>query len=76
MSEHFGHINEVSLMEVLIKKDFSVLWGITKDDILICKDCEFRYMCTDCRAHIQDKNNVTSKPINCEYDPYTALWRK
>ena len=48
--------------------------SINKDLIDVCKDCEFRYICTDCRAYIQDKNNIYSKPAKCNYDPYNAEW--
>ena len=38
------------------------------------KDCEFRYICTDCRVFIQEDANILSKPLKCNYNPYTALW--
>ncbi len=50
------------------------LWGIRKDDIDVCKDCEFRYMCTDCRAFIKDPENIYSQPAKCPYNPYIAKW--
>lgn len=70
----YGNINEISIKEVLKRADFKKLWGINKDQIEVCKDCEFRYICTDCRAFIQDKNNIYSKPLKCGYNPYTAEW--
>ena len=42
--------------------------------IHVCKDCEFRYICTDCRAYIEDPNDILSKPLKCGYNPYTAEW--
>jgi hypothetical protein len=40
----------------------------------VCKDCEFRYICTDCRAYLEDPYNEYSKPLKCGYDPYTGEW--
>jgi SPASM domain peptide maturase of grasp-with-spasm system len=70
----FGNIETSNLIEVLNNEDFKMLWRIKKDDIEICKDCEYRYICTDCRVFIQDSKNLFSKPSKCSYDPYTATW--
>jgi SPASM domain peptide maturase of grasp-with-spasm system len=72
MHQSFGNIKDTSLKEALLKKGFKDLWTITKDQIEGCKDCEFRYICTDCRAYIKDPKNIYSKPVKCQYDPYTA----
>jgi len=40
----------------------------------VCKDCEFRYVCTDCRAYRADAEDLYSKRARCSYDPYTATW--
>lgn len=72
--EHFGHINSNSLTETVLNKKFTKLWNIKKDDIKVCKDCEFRYICTDCRVNLSDKNDIYSKPAKCSYNPYTTKW--
>ncbi len=46
---------------------------ITKDNIEVCRDCEYRYICHDCRVFTQ-KNNLFSKPSKCTYDPYSCIW--
>jgi len=71
----FGNARQVSLHSALAHRDFAALWSINKDQIDICKDCEFRYVCTDCRAYLQDPSDLYSKPSKCGYDPYTAEWR-
>jgi SPASM domain peptide maturase of grasp-with-spasm system len=71
----FGNAREVSLHAALAHRDFAALWSINKDQIDVCKDCEFRYVCVDCRAYIQDGRDLYSKPSKCAYDPYTAEWR-
>ncbi len=49
---------------------------IKKDEIEVCKDCEYRYFCTDCRAYKEDPDNIYSKPLKCGYDPYTGKWEE
>jgi len=41
----------------------------------VCQDCEFRHICTDCRAFIKDSNNIYSQPAKCGYNPYIAKWQ-
>lgn len=74
MQQSFGHIANTSLQQALACNGFKKLWSISKDDIEGCKDCEFRYICTDCRAYTVDENNQYSKPAKCRYNPYTAEW--
>ena len=81
MSQSFGNIKDMTLEEALNQKDFKKYWNLTKDHIEICKDCEFRYICTDCRAytertHTNTEGLDTSKPLKCGYDPYTGEWQE
>lgn len=74
MSEHYGNIKETSLISVVEKAQFKKYWNLNKDKISICKDCEFRYICTDCRAYIENPDDIYSKPLKCGYSPYTNKW--
>jgi len=74
MPESFGNIKDTTLQEALNHPDFKKYWNHKKDDIEVCKDCEFRYICTDCRAYLEDPLNEYSKPLKCGYDPYTGEW--
>jgi SPASM domain peptide maturase of grasp-with-spasm system len=74
MSKSYGNIKDTSLAEAIEKPGFKDLWFINKDKIDVCKDCEFRHMCTDCRAFIKDQNNIYSQPAKCPYNPYIAKW--
>jgi radical SAM protein with 4Fe4S-binding SPASM domain len=49
-------------------------YNIAKDQIEVCKDCEFRYICHDCRAYLSP-DKINAKPKYCNYDPYTATWQ-
>ena len=47
---------------------------INKDLINVCKDCEFRYVCNDCRAYTDNNKIHNSRPSKCTYNPYIAKW--
>lgn len=74
MSESFGNIRDNTLAEAIEKPGFKKYWDINKDKIHVCKDCEYRYICTDCRAYVEDPEDILSKPLKCGYNPYTGEW--
>lgn len=81
MPQSFGNIKDITLEETLSHPDFKKYWNLTKDSIEVCKDCEFRYICTDCRAYTEKTHTNfegldISKPLKCGYDPYTGEWEE
>ncbi|GEN76402.1 hypothetical protein CHA01nite_21420 [Chryseobacterium hagamense] len=81
MPQSFGHITDTTLEEALAHPDFKKYWNLTKDKIEVCKDCEFRYICTDCRAYTERTHTDAggldvSKPLKCGYNPYTGEWQE
>jgi len=81
MPQSFGNIKNIPLEKGLNHRDLKKYWNLSKDKIQICKDCEFRYICTDCRAfteqtHINNEGLDISKPLKCGYNPYTAKWEE
>ena len=77
LPDKFGKIGEKRISEV-IKKPTGIkrLWNMTKDEIEVCKDCEFRYICTDCRAYTVFPEVNNSKPSKCRYNPYSGKWEE
>lgn len=73
MPVSYGNIRHQSLKTVVGNLDFTSPWHISKDQIETCKVCEFRYICTDCRAFTKGGEQYT-KPLKCNYNPYTAEW--
>ena len=71
----FGNASRTPLHAALEDPRFRDAWGVTKDQVHVCRDCEFRYVCTDCRAHVAPAAEGHGKPARCAYDPYTATWR-
>ncbi|WP_375560603.1 grasp-with-spasm system SPASM domain peptide maturase [Bernardetia sp. OM2101] len=75
MEKSFGHISQIDFKNLINSNSFRKVWSITKDEIDICKECEFRYICMDCRAYKSEKNQY-SKPTKCNYNPYTTQWEE
>lgn len=76
MAKSYGNIKDTTLQEAIDKPGFKDMWYINKDQVSVCKDCEFRYICTDCRAYIENPEDIYSKPLKCGYNPYTAEWEE
>ncbi|KXH84615.1 grasp-with-spasm system SPASM domain peptide maturase [Chryseobacterium kwangjuense] len=74
MKKNFGNIRTTSLQEAVDHPEFKKYWNITKDQIVKCKDCEFRHICTDCRAYTDHPYDIYSAPLKCGYNPYTCEW--
>ncbi len=74
MSNSYGNVKYNDIATITQTSEFQEVWKVNKDLIQICSDCEFRYICQDCRAYLKDSNNKLSKPLKCSYDPYEAKW--
>lgn len=69
-----GFGKDLARIREIVRTDaFQRTWTLRKDDISICRDCEFRYVCTDCRAYLESDVSL-AKPSRCRYDPYTGTW--
>jgi len=75
MKNTYGDIFHDSILEISQSKEFIKYWGLNKDMVETCKVCEYRYVCTDCRAYIEEPNNILSKPLKCGYNPFTNEWK-
>lgn len=68
-SRSIGNVRSQLLSAVLRSDQLLQAWGLSKDLIDTCRDCEFRYACFDCRARA---SSPLGKPRDCSYDPYTG----
>ncbi len=66
----FGNVNTKSLLSVISNQTFQEYWDISKDNIEVCKDCEFRYVCNDGRIPLKRDNKMYYFAESCTYDPY------
>ncbi len=78
MAKAYGNINDpdLNIEKIVNSEEFQAVWHINKDKINVCKDCEFRHVCTDCRAYIENPEDILSKPLKCGYNPYTCEWEE
>jgi radical SAM protein with 4Fe4S-binding SPASM domain len=70
-----GKIGQDKILDMIISGSFDEYWKLTKDKIGVCKDCEFRYACPDCReskTYTGKENFNAVKPGYCNYDPYSG----
>ena len=71
-------LKDQELDEILQSPKLNETWELTKDKVLVCKDCEYRYACFDCRPLAADSNygmNYSNAPApRCTYNPYTGEW--
>jgi len=77
--ESFGNINNLSdatqLKELVATPAFQQYWFVRKDECDVCKDCEFRYMCTDNRLPHQRTDGSWYHKQECNYNPYISKWK-
>lgn len=70
------NIKELSVNEILENYLKPKFWSISKDYVDECKDCEYRYVCKDCRPMNEENKNILSKGRNCMYNPYKGKWNR
>lgn len=49
-------------------------WRFTKDQVDVCRDCEFRYGCPNPQRGTVSQLSVS--PRNCNYSPETGVWKQ
>ena len=57
------------------------IWHSTKDGVVVCRDCEYRYVCFDCRplsegAAAGNASYLDAPYPRCTYNPYTGEWKQ
>lgn len=72
-----GNIHKETVRDMIYEERFKHYWGAHKDSIEVCKDCEYRYNCNDCRLDsFNSTEDLRLKPVFCCYDPYTGKGNK
>ncbi|MCO5167152.1 MAG: PqqD family peptide modification chaperone [Planctomycetes bacterium] len=53
------------------------VWSITLEECRVCRDCEFRYACFDCRfSTYRATGDLYAKPPGCTYDPHAGRYEE
>ncbi len=76
LATSFGNVQQNRLSEIVIKESFTKIWNVNKNQINVCKDCEYRNICSDCRGFLDENRLYNDKPLKCTYDPYNNVWRE
>lgn len=72
-----GNILTTDLNNFLVSDILKKYWYLPKDEIDVCKDCEYRYACKDCRPLGEAiDGNFLGKFSRCTYNPYKGVWEK
>jgi radical SAM protein with 4Fe4S-binding SPASM domain len=72
-----GNIKNQTIAELIDMGAFDQYWEISKDEIEICKECEYRYSCNiDCRVMAsKETGGLYSKNPRCKYNPTIGEWK-
>ncbi|MCI0470923.1 MAG: SPASM domain-containing protein [Candidatus Aminicenantes bacterium] len=74
--EILGNIKKNNIKDMVFSKKFDKSWELTKEQFEVCRDCEYRYVCPDCRVKtLKETGSIYSKTSYCTYDPGTGEWR-
>lgn len=73
-----GNVGKESLSTAL-ESGVRNIWQLTKDDVLVCQDCQYRYVCFDCRplseGAASGNGKYASAPYpRCTHNPYEDCW--
>jgi len=70
-----GNVRDKPLKEIMENKEAARYWHLSKDGINICRDCEYRYCCFDCRPlAMNERSRLTLRGEYCTYNPYAGVW--
>lgn len=73
----YGNLTVNSVKDILCSPSLRENWFLDFSKVDVCKDCEFRFACKDCRSlGMSSCNNIKSKNPRCLYNPYTGTWEK
>jgi hypothetical protein len=72
--EKLEKIEKINTIKILQDKEFTRYWYSIKEETLVCKDCEFRNLCSDNRIPKLNEDNKWYHENECEYNPYISKW--
>ncbi|MEZ5050097.1 MAG: SPASM domain-containing protein, partial [Saprospiraceae bacterium] len=68
-----GNLFNDKIEEILSNEKVKEFWKVTKDDVFICDNCEYRYMCFD-EGELVRINAKYKKKVECPYNPFISKW--
>ncbi|WP_449401390.1 grasp-with-spasm system SPASM domain peptide maturase [Chryseobacterium wanjuense] len=73
-ADTYGNFKDRRIADLIEDKAFIRKWFVNNDNIEVCKDCQFRYICMD-NSDIEFNGSSWEKVNQCPFDPYTNEWR-
>lgn len=70
----FGNVKVCDIEPIISTPEFQKLWFVNKEQMDICKDCEFRHICVDSREPLQRNDETWYFQQECNYNPYICKW--
>lgn len=75
-NEICGNIKNNTIDEIIYTK-LSNYWSYNFSNIEICKDCEYRFACKDCRPIAMARTGTLNSHTEfCRYNPYLGEWNE
>lgn len=72
----YGNVLYDSLADILMTPLVQECWNLSLNKIPICKECEFRFACKDCRPLAYGVcGNIFEKNPRCKYNPFKGIWK-
>jgi radical SAM protein with 4Fe4S-binding SPASM domain len=69
-----GNVRTEPLAQI-VRRGLKRYWDLSLDHIEVCRDCEYRYACQDCRpVAYGPTGSLTARSLYCCYDPYRGEW--
>ncbi len=75
--EIIANLHSDNFWEIVEKENLSSYWDMSRENVEICKDCEYRFFCRDCRPlekSTSKSNKLNQRTSYCLYNPYTGEW--
>ena len=73
----FGHAGLEPLRNIFRERRHEKYWRMTKNDVVGCSACEFRFACADCAAvDLAKRRQPALHAAVCSYDPARGAWRE
>jgi radical SAM protein with 4Fe4S-binding SPASM domain len=69
-----GNVREKSLPEIFGEEKYQRYWEMSKEKILPCRSCEFRYACDECRGLEKWATGTLTEIKYCSYDLLEGTW--
>lgn len=72
-SSEAADLTKHNLSEIMATQMVPKYWSLSRDYLNVCKCCEYRYICPDCRPIAR---SLETRGLRCCYNPYTGKWYK